>query len=71
MLILQCILGLKSQSIDFKNAFAQVYIPSREPVFIELPREFNSDRGKVDVFIRSKKSLYAQAEVARLCYEKL
>ena len=34
MLILQCILGLKSQSIYFKNAFDQAYIPSGEPVFI-------------------------------------
>ena len=28
MLILRYILGLQSQSIDFKNAFAQAYIPS-------------------------------------------
>ena len=44
MLILQCILGLQSQSIDLKNAFAQADIPSGEPFFIELPRDFNSDR---------------------------
>ena len=37
MLILQCILGLQSQSIDYSNAFAQADIPSGEPVFIELP----------------------------------
>ena len=43
MLILQCILGLKSQSIDFTNAFDQADIPSGEPVFIELPRDFKSD----------------------------
>ena len=29
-MILQCILGLKSQSIDFTNAFAQADIPSGE-----------------------------------------
>ena len=34
MLILQCIIGLQSQSIDFKNTFAQADIPSEEPVFI-------------------------------------
>ena len=34
MLILQCILGLKIQSIDFRNAFDQVDIPSGEPVLI-------------------------------------
>ena len=46
MLILQCILGLQSQSIDFTIAFAQTDIPSGEPVFIELPRYFKSDGGK-------------------------
>ena len=34
MLILQCILGLQSQSIEFTNAFAQADIPSGEPIFI-------------------------------------
>ena len=40
ILILQCILGLQSQSIDFTNAFAQADIPSEESVFIEIPRDF-------------------------------
>ena len=40
MLILQCILGLQSQSIDFTNAFAQADISSGEPVFIEITRDF-------------------------------
>ena len=71
VLILQFILGLKSQSIDFKNAFAQVDIPIGEPVFIELPRDFKSDGGQHDVVLKSKKSLYGQAEAARLWYEKL
>ena len=52
MLILQCILDFKSQSIDFTNAFAQTYIPIGEPIFIELPRYFNSDGGQVDVVLR-------------------
>ena len=43
MLILQCILILQSQKIDFKNVFTQADIPSGEPVFIELPRYLNSD----------------------------
>ena len=71
MLILQCILGLQSQSIDFTNAFAQADIPSGEPVFIELPRDFKSDREQHDVVIKLKKSLYGQAEAACLWYEKL
>ena len=40
MLILQCILGLQSQIIDFTDAFAQAYIPSGETILFELPREF-------------------------------
>ena len=71
MFILQCILGLQSQSIDFTNNFAQADIPSGEPVFIEIPRDFNSDGGQHDVVLKLKKSLYGQAEAARLWYEKL
>ena len=40
MLILQCILGLQSQNIDFTDAFAQADIPIGETILIELPREF-------------------------------
>ena len=69
MLIFQCILGLQSQSIDFTNAFAQVDIPSGEPVFIELPRYFNSDGGQDDVVLKLKKSLYGQAEASSLRYK--
>ena len=71
MLIFQCILGLQSQSIDFTNAFAQADIPSWETVFIELPRYFKSDGGQHDVVLKLKKSLYGQAEAARLWYENL
>ena len=71
MLILQCILGLQSQSIDFTNAFDQAYIPSREPFIIELPRDFKSDGGQHDVFLKLNKNLYGHAEAARLWYENL
>ena len=37
ILILQCIIGFKSQSTDFANAFSQADIPSGKTVFIELP----------------------------------
>ena len=40
MLILQFILGLKSQSIDFTDAYDQADIPSGETILIELPSEF-------------------------------
>ena len=71
MLIFQCILGLQSQSIDFTNAFAQADIPIGEPVLIELPRYFKSDGVQHDVVPKLKKSLYGQAQAARLWYEKL
>ena len=71
MLILQCILGFQSQSIDFTNYFDQAYIPIGEPVFNELTRYFKSDGGQGDVVLILKKSLYGQAEAARLWYENL
>ena len=71
MLILQCIPGLQSQGIDFTNAFSQADIPSGEPIFIELPRYFKSDGGQHDVVLKLKKSIYGQAQAARLWYEKL
>ena len=52
---LQCILGLQSQSIDFTNAFAQADIPSGEPLFIEITRNFKSDGSQHDVFLRLNK----------------
>ena len=71
ILILQCILGLQSQIIDFTNAFAQADILSENPVFIQLPRGFKSDGGKYDIFIRLKKILYGQAKAESLWYENL
>ena len=71
MLILQCILGLKIQSIGFTDTFSQADIPSGEPVFLELPRDFNSDGGQHDFVLKLNKSLYGQAKAARLWSEKL
>ena len=68
ILIFQCILGLQSQSTDLKISFAKAYIPSGEPVFVDLPRDFKSDGGKCDVFLILKKILYGQAEAAHLSY---
>ena len=56
VLILKCIIGFQSQIIDFTNAFYQADILSGDPVFIELSRDFKSDRGQCDVVIRLKKS---------------
>ena len=66
MLILQCIIGLKSQITDFTNAFSQADIPSGETVFIEIPKDLNRDGVKYGVFIRLKKNLYGQTESAHL-----
>ena len=71
MSILQCILGVQSQSIDFTNAFSQTDIPSGEPVFIKLPSGFTSDGGQCDVFLRRRKSIYGQSKVTQLWYENL
>ena len=71
MLILKCILGFNSQSIDFTNAFAQEDIPSWVSFFIEITRDFKSDGGHSDIFLRLNKSLYGRAEAARLWYERL
>ena len=51
MLILQFIIGLKIQSIDFTDAFAQADIPSGVTILIELPLYFKSDGGQHDVFL--------------------
>ena len=71
MFILQCIIGLLSQSIEFINAFAKADIPSGEPVFIELPNDSKSDGGQHYVVFKLKKNLYDQAKSARIWYEKL
>ena len=71
MLIFQCILCLQSQSIDFTNVFDKAYIPSGEPSFIEIPKDFKDDGGQDDVVLKLNKSLYGQAKAARLWYEKL
>ena len=62
---------MQSQSIDFTNAFSQEDIPSGDPVFVELPRDFKSDGVQGGVVLRLKKSLYGQAKAARLWYENL
>ena len=54
MFIFQCILGLQSQSIDFKNSFAQADIPSGEPFFIEILKYFKSYGEQGDVVSQIK-----------------
>ena len=69
ILILQCILSLESQNIDFTNDFVQSDIPSVNTVFIELPMDFRSDEGQYDVVLRLKKILHGQSKATSLWYE--
>ena len=71
MLIFQCIIVLHSQIVDFANDFTQADISYGEPVLIRFPRYFNSNGGKCDAVLRSKKSLYGQAKATCLQYENL
>ena len=67
VLIIQCILRLHSQIIDFKNAFSHTYIPSGGgAVFVEITRDFKSYEGQCGVVIRLNKIIYDQEEAARL-----
>jgi hypothetical protein len=70
MLIMTCMLKLKTVSIDFSNAFAQADIPQGKAVYIECPRGYEPADGK-DMVLMLNKSLYGQAEAPRLWYEKL
>ena len=66
MLILKYIIFFQSKSINFINAFAQAYIPRGGGKCIELPRDYNIDRGQCDDVLRLKKILYGQTEARRL-----
>ena len=70
MLVMTCILKLKTVSIDFSNAFVQADIPKGKAVYIECPKGYEPANGK-DMVLMLNKSLYGQAEAPRLWYEKL
>ena len=69
MLILQCIIGVQSQSIYFNNSFTQVKIPNGYLVFIELLSYFKSDGGQCDAVLRLNKIIYGQDKSAHLWYQ--
>ena len=71
MLILQCVIILKIQSICFANAFAQADITSGYPLLVEPPRNFKSDGLQCDIVVRLKRVLYGKAKASRIWYEKL
>ena len=69
MLVLTCILDLKTQATDFSNAFAQALL--EKPVYLRPPARFRRDSWGSDPILKLNKSLYGQAEAPRLWYEKL
>ena len=69
MLVLTCILDLKTQATDFSNAFAQATL--EKPVYLRPPARFRRDSWGSDPILKLNKSLYGQAEAPRLWYEKL
>ena len=74
-MILQFILGLQSQSIDFTNTFAQADIPIGDPLFIELPRDLKSYGGqhafvlklKINDMVKSKPNAYGKKSCEMFC----
>ena len=65
-MILKCIIGLQSKSIDFTNYFAQEDTPIEEQLLIGLPRYFKSDGGKYVIVIRLKKSIHGKTKSANI-----
>ena len=67
-LIMSLTLGWYTCAIDFSNAFVQAHL--EEPIWIHLPRGFNSNRhGKTVLSL--KRSLYGLTFAGRLWYEHL
>jgi hypothetical protein len=67
-LIISIISGWKTISIDFENAFVQSYLPEDKPVWMALPRGYQSSKGE-GYCLRLIKSLYGLREAPRLFYE--
>ena len=70
LLIMTIILKLKTLQVDFSNVFAPADIPPDNPVYIEVPTDFEANLGE-NAVLKLKKFLYGQAEAPRLWYYKL
>ena len=59
MLIIELLLGFKSNQGDATTAFIHAYIPENEKVYVEIPRGFEqlSNNGR-STFLKLKKKLY-------------
>ena len=60
MFILECIFGLKSQSVHFYNEIAQADIPKVKDLYIELPTYFTCGIGKDMIFKNNNNSMGKQ-----------
>ena len=63
LLTISMALGLKSEQVDYSNAFVQADIDGE--VFMELPEEFHSTGGE-DYVLKLKKSLYGLKQAPML-----
>ena len=68
MLVLTCIMGLKTKSTDFRNAFAQVEL--NHPVYLQPQAKYYDASWGENTIIGLNKSLYGHAEAPRLWHEK-
>ena len=69
ILTLTLLLGLKTESIDFSNAFVQADIPQGTNIYLEPPIGF--DTPKPNQALKLQKSLYGTSSAPRLWYEKI
>ena len=52
MLIFTIFFGLKTQSTDFSNAFAQADMPDDLNIYLEMPKNFGCSDGSDSVLFR-------------------
>jgi len=68
LLIMSIVLDLKTQQIDYSNAFCQAEI--EEEVYVELPKDFGDKQGR-DMVLKLNKSLYGTKQAPRAWFLKL
>ena len=68
VLTLSLLLGLKTESLDFSNAFVQADLPEDQQIYIDVPLGFQSP--KPNQVLKLKKSLYGTASAPLRWYEK-
>ena len=69
VLTLILLFGLKTESIDFSNAFVQANIPKGTDIYLEPPIGF--DTPEPNQVLKLLKPLYGTSSTPRLWYEKI